>query len=57
MIWVKICGNTTLEDAQVAVLTQYDERQPRCWPSHVATGTPTTLATGSPMSTSAILPI
>ena len=34
--------------------TQYDARQPRFWPSQVAAGTPTTLATGSPISTSAM---
>ena len=31
--------------------TQYDARQPSVWPSQVAAGTPTTLATGSPIST------
>ena len=36
------------------VTTQYDARQPRVWPSQVAAGTPTTLATGRPISTRAM---
>ena len=34
-----------------AAATQNAERQPRCWPSQVAAGTPTTLATESPIIT------
>ena len=30
---------------------QYADRQPRCWPSQVAAGTPTTFATESPSIT------
>ena len=36
-----------------AVTAQNAERQPRCWPIHVAAGTPTTLATLSPSITEA----
>ena len=35
------------------VTDQYAERQPKFWPSQVAAGTPTTLATDSPSMTSA----
>ena len=42
-----------VSSASVAT-TQYDARQPIVWPSQVAAGTPTTLATGRPISTMAI---
>ena len=44
----------TIVRAARAATSQYDARQPRCWPRTVAIGTPTTLATGSPSSTHAI---
>ena len=46
------CGTTRLTSTAVrtpiAATSQYAERQPACWPSQVASGTPATLAMGMP---------
>ena len=44
--------SATVSSARPAT-AQYAERQPSCWPSQVAAGTPTTLATESPSITRA----